>query len=316
MTESENDRFWTDAKSVKAVFRGRFEEGSPFVSAIGPSHFDPEKRSSLPFQFAQAGTVRDFLAGSLLKNGRIVLMDLDRNRLRICDVDVPKGDLPARPPVGQIDLEDPAFGMQTRQVDLCDDRFAGIEREVGHFRMVAILPHQQTEPVDFLVGPDEPRFSDALGLALADIPIRDSIPSALLSESKSWKAIAIRPGFPEGLDLQIVLEGGQVHAVVSVALEEMRGERLILEPGAVMSNGMKPPDAIRTVHLVACLQDGVFLASLEIPVNGSSGDSLLRGSAAIDLDRIFSGWRAAGVLSLRLFCGGWMAGPHPMPNLT
>ncbi|HNY29518.1 MAG TPA: hypothetical protein PKO15_01400 [Fibrobacteria bacterium] len=315
MDESMDDKFWTDPDEVAEAFDRRFEDGEPFLAVIGPTRFDPSLHEDLPIQLAQAGRVRDFVERNLLRNGRIVLVDLDRNSVRICDVDVPQGEQPDRPPVKPPDLDAPQVGMQSIQLDLCTDRFPELHEEIGRYRLMAILPHVQTDPIDFKVGPDEPAFGKALRESLAEMPRRNAVPESIFAENKPWKAVAMPQGLPEGIALELGVEGERLHAAVSTAIQEMPNERLVLEPGAILPNGTRPPDALRRLHLVALSDRSAYAISLEVPVNGDASGGLLRGCVSIDLERAFPGWRKAELRSLRVFCGSWMAGPVSFPGI-
>lgn len=313
----DNDAYWNDPAAFSAVRRTIFQEGKHQRLLLGPSWVDRTLRKTIPVQIVQCGTQKDFVEGSLASKGMLVLVDRDRNLLQLSPAawDPMVSQAPPVPPA-PANPDDKDLGLQSTQTDLVGRFFPDLSHTTGRFRLVGVLSIASTLAMDFQIGTIQEKFPQELAASLATIPARKSIPAELVVEPRPWKAMAASESIAKGLRAQILPEGQRLVLKLEFALPELAGERLHLEPGAVMPNGMRPPDAVKWVHLVLAGTKTYDRHSLLLPVSLGFADHLVRGRFELDLTLLAPKITSAGAVSIALFSGSESEGPLLAPQVT
>jgi hypothetical protein len=310
MDQSENEIFWESRESVSDRLDALLREDKPFVRLEAPARVDASRHEDIPVLVAQAGTARDFASGSLLADGWLALVDLDRNRLALRPVLFSPGAEPTAPdePV-DADLDDPAVGMQEIWVDLrrrFDEEFLlGARR----FVLRAFQDGISTESHRMDVGPSVEEFDQAWARDRDQVPPRRSVPDSLLEPIQAWKAMSVTAQLPRGVESAATFREDGSHLEIAIACEELWGERIELEPGAVMANGMRPPDALRAIHLVLAGGGRVLSGTVEVPAISGFQDGLVRCRVDIRLAAVFPSIAPGSKWACYVFCGPLAAGP-------
>ncbi|MBK9578190.1 MAG: hypothetical protein IPK50_09910 [Fibrobacterota bacterium] len=305
--------FWSGSTWVSSLQNHLVNEGLHAREFLMPRYADRTKVKVLPCYLFQAGPFEEFRNGSFAEDGHLALVDIDRNTLdlvRIDDADdtpsEPKSKEP-RQPTGS------PYGMGTSPFDLAARFFPDFAQTTGRYRLQAILPLQATTPVAFEVGGAPSAFSQDLASSLEAIPDRKSIPPELLREDQPWKALAAPPSLGEGLRARLLTESDRHFLDVDFALPELEGERLHLEPGAVLPSGNRPPDAVKWIHILAAGEEHLHPTKVLLPVVASAEDALLRGHARIELQRLYPGLDGNSIQSVYIFSGAESVGPLELP---
>lgn len=304
-----NDEFWTSPEKVRLAIADYINNETPTSSILGPSEVDRNAKSTIPVILLQGGGFEEFRLGSISSQGTMALIDLDRNTLQIDPVDKSEDesddepDDKARQPTGS------RYALESVPVDLAERFFPDLPHTAGRYRLVALLWASASSAHDFRVGPPGPDFERELSLQLGTIPERRTIPQDLLQDDHPWKALAAPPSLREGLRASLPTESQRVFLEVDFALPELRGERLHLEPGAILPSGNRPPDAVKWIHILAAGEDQVHHVRVLLPVFAYTDDALLRGHARIDLERLFPGISNGGTRSIYVFSGSSGIGP-------
>lgn len=310
----ENDAHWNDPDAFSGVRRKIFQEGKRQRLLVGPSWVDQARHKTIPVQMIQCGTQKDFVEGSLASQGMLVLVDRDRNLLQISPADwnpmVSQAPVLPPPPANPDDKD---LGLQSTQTDLVGRFFPDLPHVTGRFRLVGVLSIATTLAMDFQVGASQAKFPEELASVLASIPPRKSIPAEIMGEPRPWKALAVSEEIAKGIRAQILPQADHLVMKLEFALPQLPGERLQLEPGAVMSNGMRPPDGVKWVHLVLAGTKNCDRHSLLLPVSMGFSDQLARGRFEVDLSQLAPSIAAQTMSSLYLFSGSEWAGPLQIP---
>ncbi|MBK8801264.1 MAG: hypothetical protein IPN71_04260 [Fibrobacteres bacterium] len=305
--------FWSDSNWIVPLQNRMANECIPAREILMPGFADRTKTSVLPAYLVQAGPFEEFREGSIAEEGYFVLIDIDRNALDLARID-DADDSPVEPrskeprePTGS------PYGLVFSPFDLAARFFPDFPHATGNYRALGILPLTATRPVAFRVGGDPTAFDRDLSASLALIPDRTTLPPELLQEDHPWKAMAAPPSLPEGLRARVQTESGRNFLEIDFALPELRGERLHLEPGAVLPSGNRPPEAVKWIHVLAAGEDCIQPAKVLLPVVGGAQDPLVRGHAKIDLNRLFSGMASGDFQSIYVICGPAAIGPLELP---
>ncbi|MBK9578189.1 MAG: hypothetical protein IPO40_14020 [Fibrobacteres bacterium] len=280
---------------------------------LAPKHIDRRTAPSIPLNIVQSGPFDEFEYGNFAEEGFAVLVDMDRGSIGLGPIS-PKTDAARKPrKKGPRQPGAAIHTVQTSGLDLASRFFPDFARTTGRFKVRGILPLAATASVEIDVGADPSAFPKDLSAALATIPERTSLPPELLQASPPWKALAAPPSLDEGLRGTLSTESGHAFLEVDFALPELRGERLHLEPGAVLPSGNRPPDAVKWIHILAAGEDSMLPIHLLLPVVASADDALLRGHAKIDLGRLLPGSANGDFQSVYVFSGAESVGPLELP---
>ncbi len=308
-----NEDFWSDAPTVTLEQIRLTKEDRPQLLLLGPSAIDPTRHRTIPVSLFQKGTREDFVQGSLTGNGLLVLVDQDRNQILTAPPEKPMNFQPAPPlprPAGAPVEAPKGYGGSGTRIDLASRFFPEIDHTLGRYRLMGVLPRMATRGLAFRIGPSGTEFEPKLQESLGRIPGRTSVPEELFTPKRPWKAISVSPDLPEGIVAESSGSKERPTLTVGFALPELPGERIHLEPGAVMPDGTLPPEVLKKLHLLFCFE-GFFYrsATLELPAHKNPRDALLRGRVEVDLIAIEPAAARPGLVSVYVFSGASVLGP-------
>ncbi|MBK9577606.1 MAG: hypothetical protein IPK50_06825 [Fibrobacterota bacterium] len=313
MNEIDNEAYWQSPETVSKRLDQRLREDKPFVVLDGPSRVDTEIHADIPVLVAQAGAARDFVAGSLAVEGWLAMVDEDRNWIALRPVQYSPGADPVDPgePM-EVDLDDPSVGMQEEWVDLREMFDPGFFDGAHRWAVRGVLDRGMTNTVRMEVGPGGERFVETWEKSRSEVPVRDRVPDSFLASEHPWKAMSVTAELARGMDVKADRRQDGHHLEVAIACEPLWGERLETEPGAVLPNGMRPPDAMRMIHLVVMSGSRVRSRSLDVPAIAGFQDGLLRCRMEISLPAVFPDLVLDSLWGCYVFCGPLAAGPLRM----
>ncbi|MBK9577608.1 MAG: hypothetical protein IPK50_06835 [Fibrobacterota bacterium] len=313
-----SEDFWGNPGKIEDVGRACFDSRKPCRLLLAPEWVDREDRKTIPVWMVQCGSLREFHRGSLKSDALLALVDLDRNSLQLSGADAepavsvqPFGGPPK--PVEEADIPDDSFHESSTQVDLRPKFFPDLAHTTGRFKLVALLAVASTLASDLQVGSDASSFAKALAASLATLKPRTVVPSEFVAETAAWKALAAPPGLPKGVRAEVAWKNNRALLVLDFALPELPGERIELEPGAVLPNGARPPGFAKNIHLVLMGKAANATKTLLLPVGERSADGLLRGKFEVDLLSVqpnLVDWKFQSVYALS---GEALVGPVAIP---
>lgn len=311
-----DDQFWSPNNWTSAIESDLAKDLVRTRSILAPHHVDTRIRSTLPVSIFQAGPFEEFRFGNLADDGYVAAVDQDRNTLRICAINQ-KSDAPAG--ARRKGPRQPGLAIHTVQssgLDLGSRCHLDLSSSISRYRVMAILPLAATDAAVVQVGGDPATFDQDLSAALGTIQDRQEIPPEFLAETHPWKALAAPPSLAPGLRATVAHSSGRDLLDVEFALPELRGERLHLEPGAVLPSGHRPPDAVKRIHVLAAGEEFLQSAQVLLPAFAGGADGLLRGHASIDLGLLLPNVDRTEIQSVYLFSGDGSVGPLEFPALT
>lgn len=313
-----SEDFWGNPGKIEDVGRACFDSRKPCRLLLAPEWVDREDRKTIPVWMVQCGSLRDFHRGNLKSDALLALVDLDRNHLQLASAEAepavgvqPFGGPPK--PVEEADIPDDSFHQSSTQSDLRQKFFPNLAQTTGRFKLVALLAVASTLASDLRVGSDASTFAKDLAASLSTVNPHAGIPPEFVALAPPWKAMAAKPDLPKGLHAEISWKNGRSVLVLEFALPQLPGERVDLEPGAVLPNGTRPPGFAKNIHLVLMGKMANANKSLLLPVADKSADGLLRGKFEVDLVSVQPNLLEWRFQSLYVLSGDAMSGPVAIP---
>jgi hypothetical protein len=309
-----DDKFWSTDDWITPIENRLANNQIRARSVLAPKYVDRRTATSVPAYIVQSGPFDEFKFGNFAEEGYFVLVDQDRNSLRLCPIHR-EMDEPANP--RRKGPRKPGAAIHTVQssgLNLSGNCIQDLPRTTSRFRVQGILPLTATNTFPFRVGGNPKDFDHDLSASLARIPDRKTLPPELLQEDPPWKTMAASPSLPEGLRASIMTESGRSLLEVDFALPELKGERLHLDPDIVLPTGNRAPEAVKWVHVLAAGEDHMHPSKVLLPVVGGAQAPLVRGHAKIDLGRLFPGMASTDFQSVYVFSGAAAVGPLELPG--
>jgi len=273
--------FWSDNAEEAIDAAQRRRDGTPYAFVAGPSWVDRRRRKSIPVFACQGGTSADYRRGSLGRDGMIVLVDLDRQRLLIASVDHKEYSYepapePALEPAKVVsDSDDQRFGSSCTPLDLAK-LFPHLLQGGGLYRVLALHPGGLAEGFELEVGKSRGEYEKAPGNAPPLVGQGNPMPA------EAWTAETRNESGATAFDL---------------TLDPASDRRTLLASMPVAS-----PRAVRTLHLLGISPKWSLVAwSLVLPID--HGATRFR----LDLGRLFPALDSSGGLLVGIDGNGGVA---------